>query len=212
MLISKKKQFIFVHVQKTAGISLQQVLTSHAPDARLWHGRHGHASSGLAEIGRKRWERYFSFGFVRNPWDRLVSHYSMIRDKIDELTPEQRAEPRPFKIELWNYVLHFSHDFDSFLDNCTGLIWDRDCYKSFLFNQIDYLSDDKGEIVVDYVGRFENFEQDATAVLARIGIEAEVPRLNRSSRGDYHDYYTPRTRDLVAKRFARDIQAFGYEF
>ena len=212
MLISKKKKFIFVHVQKTAGISLQHVLTSHAPDTRLWHGRHSHASSGLAEIGREKWERYFSFGFVRNPWDRLVSHYSMIRDKIDELNPEQRAEPRPFKFELWNCVLHFSHDFDSFLDNCTGLIWDRDCYKSFLFNQVDYLSDDKGEIVVDYVGRFENFEQDANAVLARIGIEAEVPKLNRSSRGDYHDYSTPRTRDLVAKRFARDIDAFGYEF
>ena len=173
MLISKKKQFIFVHVQKTAGISLQSVLTSHVPDVRLWHGRHGHASSGLAEIGRERWERYFSFGFVRNPWDRLVSHYAMIRERIDELTPEQRAEPRPFKIELWNYVHHFSHDFDSFLDNCTGLIWDRDCYKSFLFNQIDYLSDDNGEIVVDYIGRFENFEQDANAALARIGIEAE---------------------------------------
>lgn len=212
MLVSKKKKFIFVHVQKTAGTSLQRVLRNHAPDARLWHGRHGLASTGVAEIGRERWERYFSFGFVRNPWDRLVSHHSMIRDRITGLTPDQREEARPFKIELWNYVLHFSHDFESFLDNCTGLIWDRDCYKSFLFNQIDYLTDDSGEVVVDFIGRFENFESDANEALKRIGIEAEVPRLNRSSRGDYRDYYTPRTRDLVARRYARDIAAFGYEF
>ena len=212
MLISKKKKFIFVHVQKTAGTSLQKVLRSNVPDTKLWLGRHGRAVDGVAAIGRERWERYFSFGFVRNPWDRLVSHYSMIRDRITELTPEQRREAHPFKIELWNYVLHFSEDFESFLDNCTGLIWDRDCYKSFLFNQLDYLEDDEGQLLVDYVGRFENFEHDARQTLEKIGIEADVPRLNPSSRGDYRQYFNPRTRDLVAERFKRDIEAFGYEF
>lgn len=212
MLISKKKKFIFVHVQKTAGTSLKKVLRAHAPDAKLWHGRHGHASSGIDEIGRERWDRFFSFGFVRNPWDRLISHYSMICDRIAELTPEQRQQPRPFKIELWNYVLHFSHDFESFLDNCTGLILDRGCYKSFLFNQLDYLTDAAGQVAVDFIGRFENFEADSNEVLQRIGIEAQMPRLNVSSRSGYREYYTPRTRDLVAARFARDIKAFGYEF
>jgi hypothetical protein len=212
MLISKKKRFIFVHVQKTAGTSLRNVLRKYAPDACKWHGRHGHASSGIAEIGREQWDRYFSFGFVRNPWDRLVSHYCMITDRIAELTPEQRRQARPFKVELWNYVLHFSDDFESFLDNCTGLIRDRGCYKSFLFNQIDYLTDEQGEVAVDFIGRFENFEADANLVLERIGIEAKVPVLNTSCRSDYRDYYTPRTRELVARRFARDIEAFGYEF
>jgi hypothetical protein len=212
MLISKKKRFIFVHVQKTAGTSLRNVLKQYAPDARKWHGRHGHASSGIAEIGRERWERYFSFGFVRNPWDRLVSHYCMITDRIAALSPEQRREARPFKVELWNYVLHFSDDFESFLDNCTGLILDRGCYKSFLFNQIDYLTDEQGKVAVDFIGRFENFEEDANMVLQRIGVDAKVPMLNTSKRSNYRDYYTPRTRDLVARRFARDIEMFGYEF
>ena len=212
MLISRKKKFIFVHVQKTAGTSLQQVLRAEAPDARLWHGRHGHASAGVAELGQQRWDEFFSFGFVRNPWDRLVSHYSMIRDRIDALPPGQRDLPQPFRIELWNYVLHFSHDFESFLNNCTGLIFDRDCYKSFLFNQIDYLSGEDGVLLVDFVGRFENFERDAQRLLDRLDIKTTVPRLNRSSRGHYRQYYSAQSRDLVAKRFAKDIAAFGYEF
>lgn len=212
MLISKRHNFIFVHVQKTAGTSLTKVLRREAPDARQWHGRHGHASAGIAELGRNSWDGFFSFGFVRNPWDRLVSHYSMIRDRIADLTPEQRELPKPFKIELWNYVFHFSQDFESFLDNCTGLIWDRDCYKSFLFNQVDYLTDETGRLAVSFVGRFENFAADANEALRRIGIESEVPRLNTSVRSDYRDYYSPRTRDLVARRFARDIETFGYEF
>ncbi|HVF37606.1 MAG TPA: sulfotransferase family 2 domain-containing protein [Sphingomicrobium sp.] len=212
MLVSRKRNFVFVHVQKTAGTSLQRVLREQSPDARLWHGRHGHASAAIADIGRSKWDRFFTFGFVRNPWDRLVSHYSMIREKIDALTPAQRQQARPFETQLWNYVLHFSDDFDSFLTNCTGLIYDRDCYKSFLFNQLDYLSDQQGELAVDFVGRFESFAADANEALRRIGIEAEVPSLNRSDHSHYRDYYTPRTRDLVAARFRRDIAAFGYEF
>ena len=141
MLISKQKKFVFVHVQKTGGTSLRQVLKSHAPDARKWHGKHGHASDAIAEIGRAEWERYFSFAFVRNPWDRLVSWYAMIQDRIAQLTPEERRKPRPFKIDIWNYALHASHDFESFLENCTAVIYDRGSRKSFAFNQLDSLTD-----------------------------------------------------------------------
>ena len=73
MLISHRQRFIFVHPQKTGGSSIETVLKARCPDAIHWHGRHGHAQAGLDEIGRERWKEYFSFCFVRNPWDRLVS-------------------------------------------------------------------------------------------------------------------------------------------
>ena len=104
MLISSHGRFIFVHVQKTGGVSLEDVLSSHYSDTSSWHGRHGHARSGLDELGIDRWKSYFSFGFVRNPWDRLVSYYSMIRAQIDALPPEERKSPRPFDLEIWNQV------------------------------------------------------------------------------------------------------------
>jgi hypothetical protein len=212
VLISQNRRFIFVHVQKTGGTSLEQVLRRASRDVAVWHGRHGHARAGWAELGQEGWQRYFSFAFVRNPWDRLVSWYAMIRQRIDALSPAERRRRQPFRTEIFNYVLHNSHDFESFLDNCTATIFDRGCDKSFLFNQLDYLSAPSGEMLVDFVGRYERFDEDAAQVLEWIGIDARLPRLNPSRHGHYRDYYTPRTRDLIAHRYARDIAHFGYEF
>lgn len=78
MLVSKSVKFIFVHVQKTAGLSIEAVLRQQFPDVRTWHGRHGHAIDAIQEAGLVRWREHYSFAFVRNPWDRFVSWYSMI--------------------------------------------------------------------------------------------------------------------------------------
>jgi hypothetical protein len=36
MIISEKAKFIFVHVHKTAGISIEETLLKNFPDARVW--------------------------------------------------------------------------------------------------------------------------------------------------------------------------------
>jgi hypothetical protein len=212
MLKSDSREFIFVHIQKTAGTSIEKMLKRNAADAAIWHGRHGHAMAGLKEIGPERWHRYFTFAFVRNPWDRLVSYYAMIKANIDQLPWWKRLLPRPFDVEIWNYVHRNSGDFRSFLENCTGTIYDKGAYKSFLFNQCEYISDADGRILVDHVGRFENLREDAGTALARIGIQEEIPMLNRSGHEHYRNYYDASMRELVRARVARDIEAFGYEF
>lgn len=215
MLVSQQSKFIFVHIQKTAGISITKVLQQRFPDAAHWHGRHGHTAQGIAEIGRDAWKDYYSFAFVRNPWDRLLSWYLMIEDARAELPIWKRWSKAPFKSTLWNQVVANSDDFESFLDNCVKPVDDRGTLKSFAYNQIDYLTDETGAIAVDYVGRFETLKSHVAEVFDRIHIaDAELPRRNASSNGKSHysARYTPRTRDLVAKRFARDIEAFGYRF
>ncbi len=213
MLIDDQQKFIFVHVQKSAGISLEAVLQRRFPGVRIWHGRHGHARVGIREIGRARWDDYYSFGFVRNPWDRLVSWYSMIQEAKKKLPFFKRFSKHPFEVELWNHALRTSHDFESFLENSTAVVFDRGCDKSFAYNQIDYLSDESGKLAVDFVGRFENLAADTERVFQRLGIPNEtLPRLNRSQHTHYSKWYTPKTRDLVAARFAKDIAAFGYQF
>jgi len=43
-------------------------------------------------------------------------------------------------------------------------------------------------------------------------VVAPLGRSNRSSSGDYRDYYTPRLAALVRDHFAEDVERFGYEF
>ncbi len=212
MLISHQAKFVFVHVQKTAGLSIEAVLARNVPDLARWHGRHGFAREGAAELGSKRWSEYYSFGFVRNPWERLVSWYAMIDKSRLKLPIWKRFSRAPFHRLNWNEVYRKAGNFDQFIERCTDIIWDNGCFKSFAFNQIDYLSDPDGRILVNKIGRFETLSADAADIFSRLGIEDRLPHRNPSNHGHYSDWYSDRTRDIVAERFCRDIEAFGYRF
>ena len=212
MLVSHQAKFIFVHVQKTAGLSFESVLRENFPDLQQWHGRHGMACDGMAEWGRERWHTYYSFAFVRNPWDRLVSWYSMIDRERRSLPFYRKWQSSPFKREIWNQVVQKGRTFDEFIERCTDVVFDSGCNKSFAFNQIDYLTGDRNEIAVSKIGRFETLREDAAEIFARLGIDAVLPRRNRSSHDHYSKWYTEHTRAVVAERFARDIAQFGYAF
>lgn len=211
MLVSHSAKFVFIHVQRTGGLSMQATLKQQFPDLRVWHGRHGHVRAGIAEWGRERWDEYHSFAVVRNPWDRLVSWYSMIRarqaDNRIQLPWPLSRQPR-----LWDQVARRGRTFEQFLHNCTTEVFDRGCRKSFVYNQLDYLVDREGRPAVSQVARFETLGEDIDRLFAHLGIAAKLPHRNGSQHGHYSRWYDDRTEELVRQRFARDIEAFDYRF
>jgi hypothetical protein len=81
----------------------------------------------------------------------------------------------------------------------------------------DYLRLDDGEqdpfANLDYIMRFENLADDFRAVCTAIGISPPtLPQHNRSSREHYSKYYDDELREFVRKRFAAEIERFGYTF
>lgn len=78
--------------------------------------------------------------------------------------------------------------------------------------QLDYLTDERGGPLVSFIGRFERLEADLADVSRRLGVVLRLGHRNASSHAGYQDYYSRRTREIVAERFARDIEAFGYRF
>lgn len=211
MLISESKKFLFVHVQKTAGRSFEALLKTHIPDLKNICGTHDHAIWAKETLGEE-WSDYYKVAFVRNPWDRLVSWYTMIREK-GQPTRYKRFTGLGKYNKLRHYVLENSNSFEEFLYNCVDTIDDTDGKKSFLYNQLDYVSDEAGALLVDFIGRFENLHDDSRTVFKNLGISgASLPHKNSSNHRHYLSYYTDETRDLVAERYARDIEFFGYEF
>src|SRR5258708_8913369 len=83
MYLSADRKLLFVHIQKTGGSSLTQVLKQHVPDLEEIGGTHDHAG-WMRETLADKWPHLFKFAFVRNPWDRLVSWYSMIQDHASD--------------------------------------------------------------------------------------------------------------------------------
>src|SRR4051794_5934186 len=109
MLLSRQRKFLFVHIQKTAGSSLREALQAALPDLETFLGTHDHAAWARPHLGED-WDGYFKAAFVRNPWDRLVSWYTMIREQND------------YTNRLWQYVRERAGTFEEFLDRCTDVI------------------------------------------------------------------------------------------
>jgi Sulfotransferase family len=204
VLVSDSHKLVFVHIQKTGGITVDRLLNERIPDLRGLVARHAFARRGMEQLDE--WDEYFKFAFVRNPWDRLVSWYTMVT-----------AFPRAGN-ELWQYVRDNGSTFEEFIYNCTDEVEIKEgVHYSFAYNQLDYVTDEQGKLLVDFIGRLENFDMDVQEVFRRIGYELEtVPHKNRSShkRGHKHysTFYTPETEMAVRERFEKDIEYFGYEF
>lgn len=211
------KKFAFIHVQKTGGSSVDRLLRSLVPGVVPYDPRH--MGARLARRRLEDWEEYFRFAFVRNPWDRLVSWYSMIegarRAHEGRPLPERRRrrlENNPLLSHAVG-VLDEDPTFEAFVRRCTEEFRHKGAVYSFARNQADYLTSGNGSLLVDFVGRFERLEADAAVAFAEIGLgEPKLPHANRRKRDHYSGFYTPELRAVVADRFAKDIERFGYAF
>ena len=216
MLISHSRRFIFIHVGKTGGMSMREVLKPFAdePDrfkirrpAPLVDGRPNplytvwetlllHAKAGdVAAAFPAEFQSYFKFAFVRNPWDLMVSLYHFILREPTAAKHDQVKAAGSFE----RFVEWAIATPDPFPKGITKL-------------QSDMLVDAQGRLTVDFLGHYETIEEDFATVCRRVGIEASLPHLNRSLHAAYLRYYDNRTRDLVADHFRRDIELFGYAF
>jgi len=194
-------RFVFVHIQKTGGDSVRSALGLPVTGRT----KHFSASEHLGRIGVEAWGSSFSFSFVRNPWDRLVSWWAMMR-RIRRENPEGRGL-NPFA----KYILDNSDTFEEFL-SCDEVMDLPDGARSLWRNQYDYLTGPDGSMIVSFVGRFERIESDFEKVARIIGRDAKVPHVNKSHHDHYSSYYTPTLARIVGERFVREVEAFGYGF
>ena len=143
------------------------------------------------KVGEEIFNSYFKFGFVRNPWDRTVSLY-IRRDRI------QMSKKMSFE-EFVNWI-NFSSD------TCIHPIQHK--------YQIDQICDENGDIVVDFIGRFENLNKDWGYISNKLKINKVLPHIRYNPRNNRHytEYYTEKTKNIIAEKFYRDIEFFEYEF
>jgi hypothetical protein len=183
---------------------MERWLKRRCPDAIQVGFVHTLASEMREQLGPEQWEGYYSFGFVRNPWDRLVSWWGMYQDLPRSL----------FAYPFWRYVLQRSHSFEEFLLICTDAVPTANTTESAVRPQWHYFADEQGKQIVDFIGRFENLQQDLDIVATQCGLPLGPPGLFNTARikRDYREFYTPVLRDLIAERFSVDIEKFGYSF
>lgn len=208
MRVSDSNRVLFIHVPKTGGSTIDAMFDREVPDARRVADKARHSPLTRILKAEPELADYWTFGFVRNPWARMVSWWSMVNGVFTRI---EEGDPRALrKIEnhpgAWLPEGEFSKDFDAFVLEGTAKI------PKVGRPQVQTLSAKRRE--PDFVGRTESFTDDYNVVRERLGLAplAKVPRKNKSSHGHYSDYYNATTRAKVAEVFAADIEAYGYEF
>lgn len=207
MLISDSHRFLFVHVQKTGGSTIDNGLTAALGDVRRIPAANRHApldrllqlEPGLAD--------YWTAGFVRNPWARMLSWWRMMERFRDGAAQGiERYVDHLQRNRFAASIVETYPDFESFV------LGAPDEHPRLRKPQIRFLDVPAGR--ADFIGRQESLEADLHAIYDHLGLEwVALQSVNIDpGRPDYRDVYTPRARQRVAELFEPDLRAFDYEF
>ena len=190
--INHEKKAIFIHIPKTAGSYLAEVLQKNygfknyylqRPDHKQfcfqidnsvkYHENKIHGTivyyktskylNRIMGMNEEKWNTYHKFCFVRNPFDRIVSG--------------------------WNYCNKYNIDFDKFIDfdfNTNSF----DYWHTFM-PQYRHIVNEKGQKFIDFIGYFENIEEDLKVVLNKLNLKVtHKPFIkNKSKHDNYLKYY-----------------------
>ena len=199
-MISHNHKLIFIHIPKTGGTSIERILGENVrSDKDVSY------SLGNTYSERKHWKTvdyetnfpelfdcYFKFMFIRNPWDRLASRYEWQKFVM----PKSHI----------NFTKVTQRTFKEFVKLRASAIFEKWCY-------VDLMHDKNGKQVVDFVGRFENLQDDFDILCDRIGHpRQQLNNTNHLKRKNYTEYYDNETLEIVTQVFQRDIDYFGYKF
>jgi hypothetical protein len=232
MIISEQPRFILFSMEKTGTSSMDDALSAHFDQPRYharlvqslpfstrfrhalgrvvrgsacaqandcWNAVPGLKHSSPRWIFGKRaallagndWNSYFKACFVRNPLDRLLSVYSFHTQKLAHVYPQANAAG-----SLRNWLRMGG----------TG---------SATKSMKDFVTDGRGTLLVDFIGRYENLEADWREFLTRAGLGAvALPRSarTRTEHADWRDVWTAELFEIVLANpvWKADLEYFGY--
>lgn len=222
MIVSNTHRVIFVHVPKTAGTSITTWIepalrwndlviggtdfgesVQEAYRQRFGLSKHMRARDIRRVVGPHLWDAYFSFVFVRHPYPRLLSFYLWQRAAIERAAPDAPLRSWP-SIQAHLRARNFSE-----------LIRDEQFMGSLAARpQADWVCDDEGGCLVDFVGRFEDLEGGIRTVADRMGLAVgNLRALNAAAVGQPLGGHFSCAADYehVHEMHRRDFEMFGYD-
>lgn len=215
-IINNTHKFIFVHIPKNAGTTVNEVLARYTgwndlelggtdygevlaaiywPRFRI--GKHTRARGIRRTVGEAVWQDYFTFAFVRNPYARTFSVYRFLK-----------------RWRNWDGS-EVMDKFNSFEDFLGSEFFQRDEGPDAIFlPQHIWLEGEDNQIIVDYTGKVEEIGTAFRHLGSRVGIafeEGQIPVMNDSGDpAEFRTAYSERAIAIVRERYNRDFQLFDY--
>ena len=154
----------------------------------------------MQELGVfKLHQNKFKVAVTRNPYDRIVSWFCYYIE---------RRNNKKTQVKHANFygTKYLSGSFVDFVKHAPPFVFK---------NSISFMLDKFGQKQVDFIAKFENFTKDLNYICDRINIpnvKSNADKSNASKHTAYTSYYNDETLEIVAKKFEKDIEYFGYKF
>lgn len=216
-MISIEKKFLFIHVPKTGGNSVQNILSAYSEDEIVTPAAHQDGVERF-EVRSKQYDTVkhstyahykqlltpdlfktlYKFSTIRNPWDMMISFYFSPHRGVKQWDREAFKKLIPQVAPLRNYIAHRS-------------LADKVNQKAGL--RLVPSKPRPLDADIDFIMRFEHLDSDFKTVCERLDIPyTPLPTRNRSSREHYSTYYDQELKALVQARFHEEIAFGGYRF
>lgn len=224
MIISLNRKFAFIHIPKTAGVSIETALKQFDQQARAssanklarllripmdldkacW-GRHDGLKLVESLTNDARLQGLTTFAVVRNPYTHAVSHYNYMKS-----LPVKRYGARVRKMSFETYLRMRQRPAGTFVQ-----LYERNLWFMRLPDQASFVCDRKEKVIASRILRFENLSEEWAQLCRDLGLDAcELPHTNKGSiRPNYSSSIemTDECRHLIEDIYARDFDLFDYK-
>ncbi|HDZ4294319.1 TPA: sulfotransferase family 2 domain-containing protein [Campylobacter jejuni] len=192
-----KYSCIFIHVPKVAGTSIERVVF----ETDKWLVGHVRALDYINQ-DKNKFESYFSFAFVRNPFDRIVSAFHYLKkgggNDYDKNWADENLK-----------------DFDTFEQFVLALknrsIKDRILSWQHFTPQYKFICDENKNILVNFIGKLENINNDFKIVKNELNFDRNLIHSNSSKHEIFLNYYNEKTYNIIAELYKEDFALFDYD-
>ena len=215
--VSHKYKFIYIHVLKSGGTATKEFIRKSlcGEDDKQCDRVDRHIiQPSSCRIAMQHYPDYFTFTFVRNPFSRMFSLYSM-------------ADGFPTTPSMRGHVT----DTLSFKDFVRMTPKERKKYTkmhpSHYYSQTDFILSKSNCPAFDFLGRVEHFNEDMRTILEHLDAKEMIEYLNKNGGvqpantwgsnkketlgGDLNSVYSPEEVSSVTRIYREDFDLLGYD-
>ncbi len=211
--VLQDRALVYMPIYKTASTSIKTALLSPGASTRYpdYMQVHSEGDAGCHHLSDRQLKNYFTFSFVRDPFERLISCYEdRVRRPI--YLPIRRYYfdshyNRTLLKTLFGSQFHVDMDFPEFVSLVTQI---PDVVADGHFKSQHAWTHRYGRRLPNYIGRLESISTDWARLAQRFNL-ADIEQRNASDRREVASYFTCKELvDAVAQRYRKDLVAFDY--
>jgi chondroitin 4-sulfotransferase 11 len=184
-MINHKLKFIYIHVDKTGGSSIASSISTEIRVSK---------KGGTYAASEKHWSiKKYNDTAKNSAKYKKYFKFAFVRNPWDRLVSKYFFDRKSGRSS--------EESFKNWAKSRKGLK-----------PQLGYLTIND-EVAVDFIGRYENLQEDFNIVCDKIGApQQQLPHANKTKHKHYTKYYDAELREIIGERYAKDIEYFGYEF